>query len=390
MFMFFSVSTQLKRRVFPLFAAVLALALSFGLSSAHADGPGYPDDYPKMSPFEEATRGYYLTLDGINTYSDTYSFAIYTEPGVIGSRAYCTEIEVDAIFDELPDHDGIHDVGSWDEFPNTGSDFDGNPDNQAKAGWVAANSYPELSLAELITASGLGTALDGLTEKEAIAATQAAIWHFTDGVDLTGIVDFDPTSGAATTPFAANSPEALRTLALYNYLVDPATNVGITEPAKLTLSATGPSEPGIAGDTRYGPFKIDSSAATVRVAGAPAAFIDGAGNAVDMDAVPTGVDLFFDIPAGVPAGNANLVIEATGNYTGLLLITKNERGQTVMMSGADDVTLSTELAMSWKAAEPTPTPTEAPTVTPTPSGHPTVILPSLPESGKPNMPETGC
>ncbi len=388
MFMFFSVSTQLKRRVFPLFAAVLALALSFGLSSAHADGPGYPDDYPKMSPFEEATRGYYLTLDGINTYSDTYSFAIYTEPGVIGSRAYCTEIEVDAIFDELPDHDGIHDVGSWDEFPNTSSDFDGNPDNQAKAGWIAANSYPELTLDELVAASGLGAALDGLTEKEAIAATQAAIWHFTDGIDLTGIVDFDA-DGDPSTPFAANSPEALRTLALYNYLVGPA-NVGISEPAKLTLSATGPSEPGVAGDTRYGPFRIDSSAATVKVFASPAPLIDGAGNAVDMAAVPTGVDLFIDLPASVPAVNATLVVEATGNYTGMLLITKNERGQTVMMSGADDVTLRAEVAMSWVAAEPTPTPTEAPTVTPTPSDHPTVIHPSAPESGKPNLPETGC
>ncbi|MCV7157038.1 thioester domain-containing protein [Mycolicibacterium brisbanense] len=113
---------------------------------------------------------------------------------------------------------------NWSAVPNLAART-----HEAEVDWIIRNSYPTLGTAELsrrLRAAGrrLGA---HLAEHEAIAATQAAIWHFTNGLDLDtrplnvpvaqrrepGAIVFefdgDPQLGGYTVELAADSPVSL-------------------------------------------------------------------------------------------------------------------------------------------------------------------------------------
>ncbi|MDA2814802.1 thioester domain-containing protein, partial [Nocardiopsis sp. RSe5-2] len=109
--------------------------------------------------------------------------------------------------------------------------------------WVVANSYPAVGLEELEAPGARG-----LNESQAIAATQAAVWHFTDGAELAGPGGSggnDPgverfyrhlVSGAERAPDAPAAP----TLALTPGRIsgaDPAAPLG---PLRVSTTGTGP------------------------------------------------------------------------------------------------------------------------------------------------------
>ena len=59
--------------------------------------------------------------------------------------------------------------------------------HEAEVDWILRNSFPVLGTAELsrrLRASGLPLGRANIAEHEAIAATQAAIWHFTNDLEL--------------------------------------------------------------------------------------------------------------------------------------------------------------------------------------------------------------
>ena len=59
--------------------------------------------------------------------------------------------------------------------------------HEAEVDWILRNSFPALSPAELsrrLRAAGYPLGAGNIAEHEAIAATQAAIWHFTNDLDL--------------------------------------------------------------------------------------------------------------------------------------------------------------------------------------------------------------
>ena len=85
---------------------------------------------------------------------------------------------------------------------------------------VIYGSYPQVSLVNLRLNSGIAN----LTEKEAIAGTQMAIWNLTNGTSP----DLTKYSGASKQ----------RILALYNYLIGLP---GIAAPQQTTIIASGPS-----------------------------------------------------------------------------------------------------------------------------------------------------
>ena len=72
----------------------------------------------------------------------------------------------------------------WDAFPGDNR-FATDATVRAKVAWIARRSYPQTSLAELSEASGIA----GLTAREAITATQAALWHLTDGLEYQGVAE---------------------------------------------------------------------------------------------------------------------------------------------------------------------------------------------------------
>jgi TQXA domain-containing protein len=59
--------------------------------------------------------------------------------------------------------------------------------HEAEVGWILRNSFPALTLTELsrrLRSAGYPLGAANIAEHEAIAATQAAIWHFTNDLDL--------------------------------------------------------------------------------------------------------------------------------------------------------------------------------------------------------------
>ncbi len=354
-----SSSTRSLRRVFALLATALALVLSFGVTNARADD--FPPDYPQLDAYTGKNEQSYdiLIKKGAKTGSgDTWLFAIHTEGQNSAIRGYCTEINVDARDDAR-----TYEIKNWEDFPGT-NQFATKPEVRPKVAWIVANSFPENDLEEVVAM--VGADIKGLTKKEAITATQAAIWYFTDGWDLTGLRE------ANNGPVIDDStPEAMRVKKLYDYLVDEKNNVGSEEADGPTLSATGPDKPGKPGEL-VGPIHIKSNVKTAEVVDPdtlPYPLVTADGTKVDPKAIPTGVDLFLKVPAGAPDGMAELKVEVTGGaYTGKILVDPTEddpktreveRSQTIMISGSlKQTTLDAKVKVSWKAdAQPTPEPT---------------------------------
>jgi TQXA domain-containing protein len=81
-----------------------------------------------------------------------------------------------------PRHPSRYQPGTWSELPHLRASS-----NEAQVDWILRNSYPLLPTAELsrqVRQSGYPIGTANISEHEAIAATQAAIWYLTNGLAL--------------------------------------------------------------------------------------------------------------------------------------------------------------------------------------------------------------
>src|SRR5690625_1669793 len=182
--------------------------------------------------------------------------------------AYCIEMSVRALFDVEVD------LGPWREFPGSNR-FTDDPRVQQRVGWIIAHSYPTLSLAELRQVTGIS----GLTQREAIAGTQYAIWHLTDGDGR---------------ELSANA-EALRA-----YLTGPA-NTGLPERAtRPGLSLTMASGANDLIGAPIGPITVGANVEPVTLDLEDGVnIVDGAGAPADVTAVLAGAEVFLELPRGL-------------------------------------------------------------------------------------------
>jgi TQXA domain-containing protein len=81
-----------------------------------------------------------------------------------------------------PHYPSRYQPGSWSELPHLLASG-----HEAEVDWILRNSFPMRSAAELsrrVRAAGYPIGPANISEHEAIAATQAAIWHLTNGLAL--------------------------------------------------------------------------------------------------------------------------------------------------------------------------------------------------------------
>ena len=363
------------RKFLALAATSLAAVLAFGTPTAHADDSTYPEGYPKLGTGEESAHGHNLKYKDNKTLP-TVLFTVHTSPAKEGNiRAYCIELDVSIQYGtDLK-------VGGWKEFPGTNK-FKDDPNVQAKVAWIAQRSYPEVDLAKVAEAAGI----KDLSAADAITATQAAIWHFTNDFNYTGLNGADEATGK-------------RVEALYKYLTGDK-NVGLKETDKPTVEIKGENGTFKAGDP-VGPIRFESNQATVKLANElKYELVDKDGKAVDKNAVPTGTDLFLKVPADAPAGEQEFKVSATGSvYAGKLLISKgatpDKHSQTIIIGSNKEVTVEASAVLKWNAVPKATTPAPTPTPTPsnsTPAPKPSKSEPSTPKPGtpkKPGLPRTG-
>ncbi|HEV2783220.1 MAG TPA: thioester domain-containing protein [Actinophytocola sp.] len=257
-----------------------------------------------------------------------------TELGV-----YCVQIqnEID------PEHPLVE--KDWEAFPDPASPFNAN---RAKINWILHNGFPVKDTDELeAQLVGAGVRLrDGLSTAEAIAGTQAAVWHFSDDTDL---------DRADPVPDARGS--ARDVVALYDFLTGDA-NAGIADQPSASLKISPADLTGKPGQ-RIGPFTVRTSGAISRLdADLPdgVRITDENGAELAVAAIKDGTRLFIDVPADAPDGSASFELTATAEVAGGRLFVgesyaPNRRTQSVIVARSRAAELTATAGASWTAAE---------------------------------------
>lgn len=312
--------------------------------------------------------GYKVNVDGMNDLN-TALFGLKLDGGNT-LRMYCVEIKVNLRHGETMVET------PWGEYPNADSPFH---DNRGKIHWVLQNGYPSVDADALEEAVGADTLHGGLSEKEAITGTQAAVWRFSDEKEL-------------QRPNATKADDATDqdVLALYDYLTNAAKD--IEEPTP-TLELAPETVSGQAGE-RIGPFTV---ATTGEISELTTDLPDGTkltdadGNELSKSAITDGAEIYVDVPGSLSAGNASFEIKATGHVnTGRLFVAGNydeRKAQSLIVAQSEDVTLSAGATATWQAA-PTTTPPEETTSSTTPAPTTTSMPAPTTTSAAPAAPTT--
>lgn len=228
----------------------------------------------------------------------------------------------------------------WSAYPDSAGIFAATPD---KVLWVLHHSYPHIELADLSKAAGVE-----LSAPQAIAGTQAAIWHYSNGVDLD-----------------ANNPEAIGQL--YKYLTDETVNTGMAAQPPVSLSLTPEQMEDVEAGQKAGSFVVDSTASGMELT------VEGPDgvkivNSVGDDLQPLDRDIFsiqpfdrdiFSVnefwlspPAGGAAGEA--VVRATARATvevGRLFVGEDENNptQSTIVASSTETTVTAQARANWLA-----------------------------------------
>ncbi|WP_225440054.1 thioester domain-containing protein [Amycolatopsis eburnea] len=310
-----------------------AAAVMVGAPSALAD-----DGAARGRVSENAgTVGYRLNLDGGGDYI-TKLFSLKLSDGST-LKLYCVQITVgmrtDVDMVERP----------WNKYPAENSPFE---KNSAKINWVLHHGYPGVGLDALgSTLSKAGVKVnDGISEREAIAATQAAVWHFSDGVNLN-----------LTKPLAENNPAETNAdvAALYGYLTGDE-NKGIAQQPKPTLNIAADKTEGAAG-TKIGPFSVATSGDITSLSTElpdGVKVTDADGKELKSTDVKDGSKLFVDVPADAKPGNGSFSLKVTGELdTGRLFVADNyakKPAQSLIVADSEKTQVTAKAAASWTEA----------------------------------------
>ncbi|HEX6343393.1 thioester domain-containing protein [Umezawaea sp.] len=252
-------------------------------------------------------------------------------------QAYCVELPT-PLKDGLP----LKEV-PWDKHPNPNTKFKENAD---KVAWILQHAYPLVNEDEL--SKVVGKELD---DDEAIGATQAAIWHFSDGAKL----DKGRVKNGDV-------------IALYDYLIGEE-NTGIKEQPTPTLTVEPKDKVGVPGEL-IGPFTVTTTAGEVVLKadlpeGVVLADKDGnpladpkAGTLAVQDAGTKTKEFFVKVPEGTPDGKATFSVEANAELSqGRLFVSSNDQQQTqsLVVAFPAKVSLKAGGTVSWAAAPVTTT-----------------------------------
>ncbi|MEV6736600.1 TQXA domain-containing protein [Streptomyces sp. NPDC051104] len=205
----------------------------------------------------------------------------------------------------------------------SGTSLNGNK-NAGKIRWILQNSYPQVNdLARLAAQAGA----KGLTEQDAAAGTQVAIWRFSDGADVHAV-----------------DPQAER---LADYLEKHARN--LPEPAA-SLSLDPPAVAGHPGE-RLGPVTVHTNADSVTVT-PPADAATTKVKIVDKNGKPvtTAVDggrIYFQVPKTAQDGREELTVQASTTVPVGRALTSETRSQTQILAGSSESTVSATTTAAW-------------------------------------------
>ncbi|MET9775627.1 TQXA domain-containing protein [Streptomyces sp. NPDC006367] len=219
----------------------------------------------------------------------------------------------------------------YHETPWSGTSLGTNKD-AGRIRWILQNSYPQVNnLAALAKRAGVR---GGLTEQDAAAGTQVAIWRYSDDMSV-----------------EAADPQAER---LADYLEKRARV--LPEPAP-SLTLDRPAVSGRPGE-RIGPVTVHTNArsATVTPPADAAAngvrFVDKDGRTVTS--VTDGTQIFFDVPADTLGDTARLTVQASTTVPVGRALVSESRSQTQVLAGSSESTVAATASAAWADEGPIP------------------------------------
>ncbi|SDY48913.1 thioester domain-containing protein [Herbiconiux ginsengi] len=274
-------------------------------------------------------------------YSGTSLHPVYPEtpadpdhPGEAAFWAYCVEHDIPV----QVRREGQ--LGDLDSFLGENY-FAGDQAVQGRVLWILAHSYPALSLTDFGAAAGV----PGISQNDAIEATQYAIWRYTD-------LDFDASWNWET----QDSENA------YWYLVDSANaSDGMTSADFETTATVSAPLAHQSAESLIGPFLVNTNKPTASVS-VDGGFVltDAEGTPLDTDAVVDGQEIYIDARHLTVAGSATVTVSARGSSaTGRVISTPTEPGETptagdhsqsLILVAGDATTTSDDATVTWAAA----------------------------------------
>ncbi|MFJ4472307.1 Cys-Gln thioester bond-forming surface protein [Streptomyces sp. NPDC089424] len=317
-------------------ARVAAVALVSGLAVGGAlvtAGPAVADTAPAQPQGgAAATMGGLKTYGAARVHSDEGDLEISAglfEMSVEGGgmlQTYCVDI-----------HNPTQKDAEYHETPWSGTSLAAN-DDAGRIRWILQNSYPQVNdLASLAKKAGVRGAL---SEQDAAAGTQVAIWRYSDGVDVEAV-----------------DPEAEK---LADFLQRSARGVA-EPPASLTLDP--PALSGHPGGL-LGPVTVHTDAESVTVTPPADAAVRGVRvvgkDGKDATTARDGSELFFLVPEDTADGSAELTVQASTTVPVGRAFASETRSQTQILAGSSESTVTATAGANWaeKGAVPALSATE--------------------------------
>lgn len=205
----------------------------------------------------------------------------------------------------------------------------------AKINWVLNHSYPKVKDLDALAKSAGFKPHKGLSAQEAVEATQAAIWHYANGADLSDWWNDDDVVN------------------LYDYLTGKANSGDANEPGA-SLSLTPSTVSGKDGDTPgVGPVTVKTTGTepvAVKLDGKPAEgvqLVDKSGNPVNSAA--DGTELYVKVPKSQKPGEAKIsaTTKAGVNIGRVFLGESRKQTQTLIAAGSQPFSTSASATVKW-------------------------------------------
>ena len=331
-------------------ASSVLLALALTLVPLCVTGSAFAEPAPYRGSVEGrytgvAEHGHAVTMEG-EPYTTTATFNVHLEESDQQLTTYCIDVRTGLVEDAWYRED------QWENYPGQG-DFA----EPGKVHWILKNSYPVVEVEDLQGEAQMAR----LTESEALTATQAAIWHFSNGVDLDRVEQGPELDSNVNTGNVTH---------LYRYLIDNAQELPNEPASPLTVGPDADS--GLAGDT-IGEFTVETSGESIPIGveGPDGVEVVDAHSGDPVEKVSDGDVVAFSVPADTEAGEATLVLETTAAVeTGRLFKGEDpeEPTQTLISAEDSEIVIGDTATVAWDAAGGTP-----PEVEPTTESSPSPV-----------------
>jgi TQXA domain-containing protein len=303
-------------------AGVAAATLLCGLVAAGSltgAGPAAADETAQHQGGATATINGLKTFGAAVIHGDTGEQQVSAglfEMSVEGGgtlQTYCVDI-----------HNPTQKDAKYHETPWSGTSLDANKD-AGRIRWILQNSFPQVNdLAALAAKAGIK---GGLSEQDAAAGTQVAIWRYSDGADVDAV-----------------DPEAEK---LADHLQKNARDM--PEP-KASLTLDPPAVSGHPGE-RLGPVTVRTDAGGVTVTPPADAAVSGVRvvgeDGKEITSAADGSQVFFEVPEDAADGTATLTVQASTTVPVGRAFTSESRSQTQILAGSSESTVSATASATW-------------------------------------------